>query len=274
LITLFAGTPVTFDVIGIFLTAASAGLVLAPTVVAILALYFKFDPFHTVIRELILHYEKRGTATRLIIEFCRAYLTSFFLVGAIRIVSLISLSFITLVHMSQDLSQLVNDKLESYSHHSSLWMNIRWNLLCYNRLVICSNVLQLVEIIALIFMGAGMLFLVLFNFIIIRMYDFFPFFVWCCFPVLDVIVILVIQLTVPQCVACANLGAKWKAHLIEVADKQKSPYMRKRTRAMYPLKTNVGVPGYIVLFSFGKSTKVTYYEAILCHTINLIMAVH
>jgi len=175
--------------------------------------------------------------------------------------------------MIQNLCQLVNEKLQYYSHCSSFWVNIRWNVICYNKLIICVNVLQLVEIIGLYYLGSGMLFLVLFNFIIIRLYNIFPFFFWCVFPVLDVIFIGVIQLTVPQCVAFANLAAKWKAHLILLAGKRKSPYMRKRTRAMYPLRVNVGVPGYITLFSFEKTTKVSYYGAILCHTINLTMAV-
>jgi len=270
---LIAAVPVTCDVIGLFLAAASVALALAPVLVTLLGLYFQFDPIYTVIRELIFQYEKRETATRLIIEFCRVYLTSFYLVEGFRLVSLISLSFITAIDTIQNLCQLVNEKLEYYSCHNPLWVNIRWNLLCYNKLVLCVNVLQLVEIIALLLMGAGLIMLVLWNFIIIRMYDFFPFSIWCCFPVLDVIVIGVIQLTIPQCVTFANLAAKWKAHLILTADKRRSPYERKRTRAMYPLRVNVGIPGYINLFSFGKSTKVSYYGAILCHTINLTMAV-
>jgi len=138
--------------------------------------------------------------------------------------------------------------------------------------VICVNVLQAVEIVALFMMVAGMLILFLFNFIIIRMYHFFPFLIWCFFPVLNVIFIGVIQLIVPQCVSFAILAAKCKAQLILRAKKQKYPYMIKRTKAVFPLRINVGIPGY-VLFMFGKSTKVSYYGGLVCHTINLIMGV-
>jgi len=41
---------------------------------------------------------------------------------------------------------------------------------------------------------------------------------------------------------------------------------------LFPMRFNVGLPGY-VLFSLSKSVKVSYYGAILCHTINLIMCV-
>jgi len=173
--TLIAGVPVTSDIIGLFLTAASAVLTLGPILLATLDLNFQLDWFQIVIRELI-HQNKKRDTTQFCFEFCRVYLVVLYMFGALRVVSLISFSFITLIGMIQNLCQLANDKLEYYSHYSSFWVSIRWNVICYNKLIICINVLQLVEIIGLYYLGAGMLFLVLFNFIVIRLYNIFPFF--------------------------------------------------------------------------------------------------
>jgi len=213
------------------------------------------DPFPIVIRELVSEYEKKETLTRLIIQLCRGYLVVIWLFGIFRLLLVIPAGLLTLIDMIQNLLQLVNEKLES----NTFWVNLKWNLICYNKLVICINVLQFVEIIALFLMEVVMLVIVLFNFIIIRMYNSFPFLVWCFPPVLNMILIVGVQVTIPQCVAFANDCAKWKAHLIIAADERQSPYMRKRTRAMFPLRVNVGVPGYIILYSIlGRQQK--------CHT--------
>jgi len=174
--------------------------------------------------------------------------------------------------MMQNSFQLLNDQLKYSSSFPSFSVAIKWNYICYNKLVICVNELQFAEIVVLFLMGAGLLCIILFNFITIRMCNLLPFFLWIFFPVLSVIIFGVIRLTVPPCVAFANLAEKFKAQLIVAANKLKSPYMRKRARAIYLLRINVGFPGH-VFFPFGKSTKVSYYGTVICHTINLVMAV-
>jgi len=233
-------------------------------------MHLHLDPFCVVLRELtVVTTKERFTISRMILELCRAYLSAVCVFGAYRIIFLVIASFITMIGMIQNTFQLLNDKLIESNWYT---VDLNWNLICYNSFTIIVNMCQFAEIVALVSMAGIMLVLVLFHFITIRLYNFFPFYIWVFFPIVSVISVGAIQLTIPQSVKTTILAAQLKAQLILTAKKLKSPYMRKRIKAMCPLRINVGFPGYTLL-SFSKSTKATYYWEILCHTINLIIAV-
>jgi len=232
-------------------------------------MYLHWDPFYFVIGKIAFESWLIEALCRMTFEIVRLCLSTICVFGAFRLLFLVIVSFITMASMIENTFQLLSDSLIE-SLRFRLRVNIDWNALCYNKFIICSHMCEFNAIVSLFLMGMGMLILVMFNFITIRMHNFFPFYIWCFFPAVSVIVVGTIQILVPQCVATTELAAKFKMLLILASEK--SSHRRRKTRAMSPLRINVGLPGY-VLFSLSKSIKVSNYGAILCHTINLILAV-
>jgi len=182
------------------------------------------------------------------------------------------LTLMTITEMFRDILLLMNLTFQAKLTGCKFYANlIRYT---YNNLAICLNMSQFIELIMFVLMGTGMTILVLFNFITLRLYNIFPFFMWCVFPTVSLAVIGVIQATVPVYLEIGRQAEQFVKNMkwASVGHTFYSKYIGKRTRAMFPLRFNVGLPGF-TFFSFMQSTRVTYYEVIMVHTLNLIIAV-
>jgi len=191
--------------------------------------------------------------------------------GIFRLLFLILALFVTAEKMLESTLQIMNCRLRA---GDMKWMSLsfKWNIRCYNSLIICMNMSQFVELVSIVLMATGMVILITLNFFILRLYNAFPFLIWCLFPFINFIIVGVIQFIVPKGVAIAESAETFVDYIKLRGKLFSTKYIAKRTQALIPLEIKLGFPGYI-FFSFKKSTKSTYYTAILNHTLNLVLAV-
>jgi len=147
---------------------ASVAAICLPFVIVNLSIYLHLDPFYIILREDFPTSKKRVTLTlsRLILELCRWYFVPLCVFGAVWLLFLICVCFISMIRVLLHTFQLLNEQLE---RHVWFRVNISRYIVCYDSFIICLNKRQYVVIVALFFMGMGMLMLALFNFVTIRL---------------------------------------------------------------------------------------------------------
>jgi len=263
----FVGTPTDFDLMGFFLLLVSISFVAMPFFLAPFGLYFGFDPFYGIIQKNIGSLKRLGIIVYYVCEGARAYLTVLCLFGAFRLLFLVLVMFITLVRVTQNILMLLIKRLKSHGGK----VDMKYNFVWYNQLVIGFHMAEFVEIVTFMLMAVGMIVLVILNFAIIKMYNFFPLYIFCMFPVINVIILGTIQLTVPRAVDVTNKSHEFIMLMKLNGGPSVKSYIFRRAKALIPATIDVGLPGY-KLFSFENSTKINYYSAIFNHTINLITA--
>jgi len=169
--------------------------------------------------------------------------------------------------MVENLLFLLNQRLETI-RTVNIIVRFKQFVFCYNHFSICTNISQFIKLVALVLMGTGLVVLVLFSFITLRLLHAFPFIVWLFFPGVSVTVVLAIQMIVPRYVKLTRDPDMFVERMKLTGGLSRNGFIKKRVKVW----VNVGLPGY-TLFSFNESTKITYYDIILNNTINLILAV-
>lgn len=120
----------------------------------------------------------------------------------------------------------------------------------------------------------GLVLSVTFNFVTIKMSRIIPMPIYLVFPVAATILLTMMQIMVPMLVKVYSEGEevveKWKYYTKYSKDVK---YLTRRIAARQTLRVKVGWFGYGFFF-VQKSTKVTYYEAVLTNTISTLMSVN
>jgi len=234
---------------GCFLLAVSVLFILLPMGLISGLMELTVDPIITVIHESPF-LNQVGWIPRLLLNvicFCLITTCSF---GTFRLLFLILVLFVTAARMIENSLQLIDDRLKRVNVK---WKpsDLMWNIKCYNTLIICMNMSQFVELVAMVLMATGMVLLVIFNFITIRLYNFFPFLIWCYFPFINVIIVCAIQMVVPRSVVIAQSSNTFVQYMKLRGKLCESRYVAKRMHAFIPFRVNAGY----IFFYFKKSTK-------------------
>jgi len=163
---------------------------------------------------------------------------------------------------------ILNEKAKGLAKMSFFKSNMLW----LNQLIICFNIDQFFEVLEFVFMSGGLLIIVSFNLMTLRLYDSVPFTFWCYFPVSNFLTDFSIQMSVPKFALIANLAEQYVVKLKLESGIAKNPYFVRRTKAIFAIQLKAGLPGYPFI-CFIKSTTLDFYSAIINHTINIILAV-
>jgi len=188
---------------GFFLLYISVLYIILPMCFISTFMIVTLDPITIVVKEAAKYLAHLGWIPSLFLMFIRIYLLIICSFGIFRLLFLVLVLYITGGGMIETTLELMNSRFRAANVK---WksLNFKWSIRCYNTLIIFMNMSQFVELVSIVLMATGMAILVTFNFIILRLYNFFPFLIWCYFRFIDVVTIGAIQLIVPRGVAVAE----------------------------------------------------------------------
>jgi hypothetical protein len=135
---------------------------------------------------------------------------------------------------------------------------------------------------AIFLMGFCGLISVFINFTALKLYEILPIYIYLPFPIVAVIILTAFDFVLPVTAKVNEISTgilvKWSVDVLNVfkedanTSKRFLLYKRKIVSSISPIRVFAGIGGNN-FFWFMKSTKITFYDNIVTHTINLLLNV-
>jgi hypothetical protein len=261
-----------YDLPGFFMVLLSGTFVIYAPLVNFFALYLNLDPYYFMIKMIPWINESSW-----LVKIIRTVLLWTAGTETCRIFPLIFMMTLSGLRIDYNILSALIEAISKVNENRSIRLNrarINYVMRMYNVLQTIMRSHKFTELISCFLLALGLFVSVLFNFATFRMYSILPIVFYVYFPSVSLVICIVIHLTMPKAIDIHELSLQLLRRLKTCGhnDIVNLKYLRRKVRSLRPTAHHVGF-NIVTFFYFKKSTRITFYAAILGYTIDLLFTV-